>query len=162
MTPWWKRPEPLDREIVEQVEPVEIPVINEVKRRLAKGDVLGAIRHGFPVAADDLSRAYNIPLLPGHTYEEFLRRIRGHKELGHLPEHYRRFYQLYAPIRYGPPGTSAPDGSPTALIDLLKAIYAERPMWQLYIAPRDSPREDEEEGPTGTTEPSDGQGAMAP
>jgi hypothetical protein len=143
LTPFWKKPEAPEREILEQVEPVEIPVINEAKRRLAKGDLSGAILHAYPVTTDDLSRAYGIPFLPGHTYEELLRKIRGHKELGHLPEYYRRFYQMYAPLRYGGKGAPEFHGSPEIVIDLLKAIYAERPMWELYIEPKNRPEPEE-------------------
>ncbi|MCI4349149.1 MAG: hypothetical protein L3J93_02880 [Thermoplasmata archaeon] len=139
MTPWWKKPDTVEPEIVEQVEPVEIPVITEVKRQLAQSDFRSAILHAYPVVANDLSRAFAIPFPHGTTHEEFLRASRT-KKTGHLPEFLQRLYRLYAPIRYGPPG--APE-SPASLTELLKSIYAQPPMWRLHLAPREAPPAEE-------------------
>lgn len=135
MTSWWRRPPPEPPSVIEHVEAVEIPVITEVKRRLAKGDYEGALLYAYPIAAEDLSKAFRAPFPPGMTHEEFLASTSGH-ELGHLPEFFRRFYDLYAPVRYGPPGHTA---APAALSGLLKSIYAQRPMWKLYLQPKHLP-----------------------
>ncbi|MGI0129161.1 MAG: hypothetical protein ACREEC_03275, partial [Thermoplasmata archaeon] len=123
MSPWWRKPEPVSREIVEQITAVEIPVITEVNRRLAKGDYDGAIRYAYPRATEDLARALQVSFPSGMTHEEFLRTISTSK-IGHLPEFFQRFYGLYAPLRYGPPGARE---EPAALVSLLKSIYAPRP-----------------------------------
>jgi hypothetical protein len=143
MTSWWRKPEAVGPEIVEQVEPVEIPVITEVKRQLAQSDFRAAILHAYPVVASDLARAYSLPFPHGMTHEEFLRSSRT-KKTGHLPEFLQRLYRLYAPIRYGPPG--APE-SPASLTELLKSIYGQPPMWRLYLAPRDLPPPEEPSAP---------------
>jgi hypothetical protein len=133
MNPWWRKPQPVSREIVEQITAVEIPVITEVNRRLAKGDYGGAIRFAYPKAAEDLARAFQVSFPLGMTHEEFLRAAALPK-MGHLPEFFQRFYDLYAPLRYGPPGARE---EPATLVSLLKSIYAPRPMWQLYLQPKD-------------------------
>jgi hypothetical protein len=133
MNPWWRRPQPVSREIVEQITAVEIPVITEVNRRLAKGDYAGAMRHAYPRAAEDLARAFQVSFPPGMTHEEFLR-TGTVSQMGHLPEFFQRFYKLYAPLRYGPAGARE---EPATLVSLLKSIYAPRPMWQLYLQPKD-------------------------
>ncbi|HEV2166683.1 MAG TPA: hypothetical protein VGS23_06910 [Thermoplasmata archaeon] len=133
MNPWWRKPQPVNTEIVEQITAVEIPVISEVNRRLAKGDYEGAIRIAYPKAARDLARAFRVPFPAGMTHEEFLR-TQTTEAMGHLPEFFQRFYELYAPLRYGPPGAWQ---DPAALVTILKSIYAPRPMWQLYLQPKD-------------------------
>ena len=133
MSSWWKKPQPVSTEIVEQITAVEIPVITEVNRRIAKGDYDGAIRFAYPKAAEDLARAFRVAFPPGMTHEEFLR-TQTTSAMGHLPEFFLRFYELYAPLRYGPPGAWQ---DPAALVTILKSIYAPRPMWQLYLQPKD-------------------------
>jgi len=153
MSRWFRKPEAPPPEIVEQVEPVEIPVIIEVARRLEHGDPRGAVRYAFPRAIHDCSKAYQMPFPPSWTNEEFLRSLK-EETMGHLPEFLKLFYQLYSPVRYGPPGTPVqyglprgpepprilpPTELPEALSGLLKGIYAEPPMWRLYIAPKIPP-----------------------
>jgi hypothetical protein len=133
MTPWWKKPEPVEPEVVEHIEAVEIPVITEVKRRFAKGDYAAALLEAYPKAANDLSRGFRIPFPAGMTHEEFLR-TKVTPEMGHLPEFFRRFYDLYAPLRYGPPGKFE---TPKELPGILESIYAHKAMWRLYLQPKD-------------------------
>ncbi len=129
MSPWWKKPDPVEPTVVEQIEAIEVPIITEVKARLAKGDYAGALRVSYPVAANDLAKAFQKTFPPGMTHEEFLR-TRTTKEMGHLPEFFRRFYGLYAPLRYGPPGPVHDTG---ALTGILESIYANKAMWYLYL-----------------------------
>jgi hypothetical protein len=133
MSPWWKKPEPVAPEVVEQIEAVEIPVITEVKRRFAKGDYAAALLEAYPKAANDLSRGFKIPFPAGMTHEEFLR-TKTTPEMGHLPEFFHRFYALYAPLRYGPPGKFE---TPKELPGILESIYAHRAMWRLYLQPKE-------------------------
>ncbi|HEV2520350.1 MAG TPA: hypothetical protein VGX00_07015 [Thermoplasmata archaeon] len=145
MSPWWRKPQPVSTEIVEQITAVEIPVITEVNRRLAKKDYASAIRIAYPRASLDLARAFHVGFPPGMTHEEFLR-TRMTPEMGHLPEFFQRFYELYAPLRYGPPGAWE---DPAALVSILKSIYAPRPMWQLYLQPKDPETVAEPAAPAG-------------
>jgi hypothetical protein len=152
MNPWWRKPQPVTTEIVEQITAVEIPVITEVNRRLAKGDYSGAIRFAYPKASEDLARAFRIPFPAGMTHEEFLR-TRTTTEMGHLPEFFERFYDLYSPLRYGPPGARE---DPAQLVSLLKSIYAPRPMWQLYLQPKNPDRPRSRPSPPRADSPPEG------
>ena len=172
MSRWFSKPEAPPPEIVEQVEPLEIPVIIEANRRLGRGDYLGAVRGSYPQVANDLAKAFNTPFPTYWTHEEFLRSL-DEKTMGHLPEFLRLFYQIYAPVRYGPPGTPiryglmahgpdtgrvlAPAEVPKTLMELLKSIYSQPPMWRLYISLK-VPREGgaSPEGGNGTDGPSGG------
>jgi hypothetical protein len=148
MSRWFSKPEPPPPEVVEQVEPLEIPVIIEVNRRLGRGDWRGAVRWSYPLVAADLAKAFNVPFPSYWTHEEFLRSL-NEKTMGHLPEFLRKYYQIYAPVRYGAPGTPIRYGAthgadaarilgasevPDELMDLLKSIYAQAEMWRLYIS----------------------------
>ncbi len=170
MASWWKKPEPPQTEVVEQIEAIEVPVVTEVKRRLAKGEVVDAIRYSYPKAAEDLARAFKQPFPPGMTHEEFLRRG-SRSEMGHLPEFFRRFYEWYSPLRYGPTATTDVDSE--ALLGMLGSIYTHRAMWYLYLqsteegvvtvksrttvrpapGPEAPPTPDDEGGPSPPAEP---------
>ena len=104
MTRWFAKSEPLPPEVVEKVEPLEIPVIIEVNRRLERGDYRAAVRLSYPVVASDCAKAFRIPFPPYWTHEEFLRSLETEKVGTLLPEFLGLFYQVYSPIRYGPPG----------------------------------------------------------
>ncbi|HUI38965.1 MAG TPA: DUF4129 domain-containing protein [Thermoplasmata archaeon] len=160
MSPWWKRPEAAPPEILEQVEPVEVPLLTEVKRMLAEGDFRGAILHAYPIVSGDLSKAFGVPFPKGMTHEEFLRRASA-KQKGLLPQYLHRLYELYAPVRYG--STEASE-SPATLTELLKSIYAQRAMWRLYIEPRHPPEEPPEGAPAvePSPEPMDESTSEAP
>jgi hypothetical protein len=169
MSRWFRKPEAPSPEIVEQVEPLEIPVIIEVNRRLGRGDYIGAVRMSYPQVAGDLAKAFNTPFPRYWTHEEFLRSL-DDKTMGHLPEFLRLFYQVYAPIRYGPPGTPiryglmthgpeagrilAPTEVPKVLAELLKSIYAQPPMWRLYVSLKQPP-EDGGDAPPAPAGPAD-------
>ncbi len=136
MNPWWRKPPPVSPEIVEQITAVEIPVITEVNRLLAKREYAAAMRVAYPAAASDLARAFRVSFPTGMTHEEFLR-TRTTPAMRHLPEFLERLYELYAPLRYGPPGARE---DPEALVSILKSLYAARPMWRLFLQPKDGER----------------------
>ena len=71
MSPWWRKEEPAPPSVLEQVEPVEIPLMTEVKRRLAESDFRGAILEAYPAVIADFSKAFSLPFPPGMTHEEF-------------------------------------------------------------------------------------------
>jgi hypothetical protein len=135
MSGFLRRRKPEPPVVVDRVEPVEVPVLTEVKRRIAQGDVAGAVRYAYPKVVEDLARAYRIPASPDRTHEEILSSA-AIPETGHLPEFVRRLYGLYQPLRYEGP-VPALDGE--ALFELVQSIYSARPMWQLYLEPRAAP-----------------------
>lgn len=129
MARWFTRAPAPPPEIIERVEAVEIPVITETKRRLARGEYEEALRAAYAQVVADVQRAYAARFPPGWTHDELIERgLDG--RMGHLPEFLRRLTDLYVPVRYGP--APAPE-DPEQLTGLLVSIYAQRPMWQLYL-----------------------------
>jgi Domain of unknown function (DUF4129) len=121
-------------EVIERVEPIEVPILTETKRRLGHGDYDGALRAAYAQVVDDLQRAYGSEFPPGWTSGEIL--DRGPSEAwGHLPDFVRRLTDLYTPLRFG---AAAPPRDPDGLVALLQSIYAARPMWHLYAERRDA------------------------
>ena len=144
MTHWWqRREEAAPPTIVERVVPVEIPVLTETKRRLARGDYENALRLAYACVVDDLQRAYGRPFPPGWTHGEIVERG-GDENWGHLPDFVRRLTDLYTPLRFG---GDAQVRQPELLLELLQSIYAARPMWRLYLEPRTDPTPETPERP---------------
>ncbi|MCI4336322.1 MAG: hypothetical protein L3K17_03880 [Thermoplasmata archaeon] len=142
MAKWFSRAPDTPPEIVERVEPVEIPVITETKRRLGRDEYDAALAGAFRQVIDDLQRAYGLTFPAGWSQYEILDKGLAEPKLGHLPEFIRRLTDLYIPMRFGPPPWAR---DPDQLSGLLRSIYAQRPMWALYIeskreGPRASPR----------------------
>ncbi|HTT35417.1 MAG TPA: DUF4129 domain-containing protein [Thermoplasmata archaeon] len=115
--------------VIERVEPVEIPVLTETKRRLQRGEYDEAIRFACLQVVADLERAFGRPFPPGWTLSEVVERGRT-DAMGHLPEFLERLAALYGPLRFGAP---SPRRDPDALLALLQSIYAAGPMWRLYL-----------------------------
>jgi hypothetical protein len=132
MARWFSRAPATPPEIVERVEAVEIPIITETKRRLARGEYDEALRGAYAQVVADVQRAYGARFPPGWTHDELIERGLDAR-MGHLPEFLRRLTDLYVPLRYGPAPVSR---DPEQLTGLLVSIYAPRPMWQLYLEPR--------------------------
>jgi hypothetical protein len=126
---------PVETEIVASVEAVEIPVIIEAKRRVARGEYRAAILEAFPTAVKDLERALPQPFPPGWTIEEILARgiPAKHRRLG---EYLAELHGMYAPLRFG--GATGPV-NPTRIVDLLQGFYSDRLLWQLYLQPKQPP-----------------------
>lgn len=113
---------------VQGVAPVEVPVITETRRRIGRGDYTGAIRYAFPSALRDAERAYGLHFPPELTNGEIL--AGGFPaERAEVAELFGQLYRLYEPARYGDARTTDPE----TFLGLLKSIYADRPMWSLYI-----------------------------
>ncbi len=119
--------------VIERIEPVEIPILTETKRLVARGEYDRALREAYAQVITDVQRAYGQPFAPGWTTGEIL--ARGTTEpMGHLREFLARLTELYAPLRFHPEGA---DRRPEELLEVLRSIYAARPMWRLYLEPRD-------------------------
>ena len=132
MARWFSRAPAPPPEIIERVEAVEIPIITETKRRIARGEYEEALRAAYAQVVADVQRAYSARFPPGWTHDELIERgLDG--RMGHLPEFLRRLTDLYVPVRYGP-GPVRNDSE--RLSGLLVSIYAQRPMWQLYLEPK--------------------------
>ena len=131
------RPNGKDRpvEVVERVEPVEIPIITETKRRLARGEYAPALQAAYGQVVADLQKAFGRPFPAGWTNQEILDRGAG-ESWGHVPDFFRRLTDLYTPLRFGAP---APATEPETLLSLLQSIYAAPPMWRLYLQPKHIP-----------------------
>jgi hypothetical protein len=122
------------------------PLITEVRHDLVVGAYDEAVRRAYLGALDDARRAYSLNFPSGWTHPEIL--AHGFPAAtGDLSDSFRRLYDLYRPIRYGPPQSHR---TPEPVIELLQEIYGRVPMWQLYRDPK--PR---------TDGPSDGSGADA-
>ncbi|HEV2230875.1 MAG TPA: DUF4129 domain-containing protein [Thermoplasmata archaeon] len=132
MARWFSRAPATPPEVIERVEAVEIPIITETKRRLARGEYEDALRAAYSQVVADIQRAYGAQFPPGWTHDELIERgLDG--RTGHLPEFLRRLTDLYVPVRFG----SVPVPKDLdQLSGLLVSIYAQRPMWQLYLQPR--------------------------
>src|SRR5215469_2071723 len=126
MARWFSRPPEPSPEVVERVEPVEIPVISEVARRLARDEFEGAVAVAYRQVIEDLQRAYGLTFPPGWTQYEVVEKGLADPRLGHLPEFIRRLTDLYVPTRFSDPPRSR-DGE--QLGALLRSIYSRRPMW---------------------------------
>lgn len=140
----WRSKEPERApEVIERVEPIEIPIITETKRLLARGEYDGALRGAYARVLEDVQRAFSVPFPPGWTTGDILGRGAG-PEMGHLPEFLERLTSLYTPLRFG---ASAPRRDPDELLALLQSIYASRPMWRLYLEPRPAAERDRSPAP---------------
>jgi hypothetical protein len=111
------------------IRPVEVPVLTELKRRLARDDVTSALEFAYPKVVEDLQRAYRTEFPPGFSHQDIVER-------GFTPAmrpyqvFFDRLYALYAPIRYG---GRAPPGSGDEVLELLQSLYSPEPMWALYV-----------------------------
>lgn len=156
MARWLSKEPERPVEVIERIEPVEIPIITETKRRLARGEYAPALQGAYDQVLLDLQRAYGQRFPPGWTNGEIL--DRGSAESwGHLPDFLRRLTDLYMPFRFG---GQAPSGDPETLLGLLQSIYAARPMWRLYVEPRqERPTSVGADAPSATGPPATARGS---
>jgi hypothetical protein len=139
-----RRPEKVDPVILERIRPVEVPVLTEVKRRLGREDVAGALRYAYPKVVEDLARAYQVTIPPGFSHEEIV--ARGFTEpMRPLLDFFEKLYRLYSPVRYGE--RPAP-GAPQEVLELLQSLYGAEPMWRLYVTEAVRPPPRAESSPT--------------
>lgn len=119
-----------DDGVVERVRTIELPIETEVKRRVLRGDVAGALRYAYPLVLEDLQKAYDVSFPPEWTHEEILRRGLP-PGAGPVDELLPRLYRLYAEARYGDGAALTAEDGREAL-ELLRSLYAVAPMWRLY------------------------------
>ncbi|HYK92605.1 MAG TPA: DUF4129 domain-containing protein [Thermoplasmata archaeon] len=132
MTRWFSKEPEKPVEVVERLIPVEIPILTETKRRLARQEYEEALRSAYGQVVGDLQRAFGTPFPTGWTNREILERGRV-EGWEHLPDFLQRLTDLYTPMRFG----GRPESSdPELLLGLLQSIYAARPMWRLYVQDR--------------------------
>ncbi len=150
-----KKAEPV---VVQTIRSVEIPTITMLKNQLATGDTPTALSLAFRAVVRDMERAFGLSIPAGWTDREIVTRwgavgtmtlsVTGSYVPGELRDVVRRFYAVYEPVRFGPPGTPL-RGDPVAI---LQSIYAYRPMWGLYLghlAPQDPSAEGQSPGTAG-------------
>jgi metal-sulfur cluster biosynthetic enzyme len=118
-----------DHVYVETVRPVEIPVITTVKQCLVRGVYGEAVRYGYQAAMYDLQRAYRTVFPPTWTNKDILEKgFRGRK--GYLPQLFAQLYELYEPVRFGPPSEWKMHYGD--VVGILQSIYADEALWRLY------------------------------
>jgi hypothetical protein len=125
----FRRPDPTPPVILDRIRPVEVPVLTEVKRRLGRDDVAGALLYAYPKVVDDLGRAYDVAFPEGYSHEEILTR-RFNEAMAPMAEFFDRLYRLYAPVRFG---GRAPPGTADVVLELVQSLYSPEPMWRLYV-----------------------------
>jgi hypothetical protein len=103
------------------------PVVGEVERLLKEGKVAEALIRGYLTAEADVRQAFGLQLPRQWTHREFLREhLR--PDMGYVAVLLPRLYALYEPARYG----SSRPISADAVRDLVRAIYNEGPVYNLY------------------------------
>lgn len=129
--------------VVETMAPVEVPVLTEVKRQFARGEIAYGIRFGYVRALEDAARAYGLVFSLDQTNWEVLRSTMGsNPRLAGQLELFERAYRLYEPVRYG---GAVPAAEP--FVALLTSLYAAPEMHRLYASVRYS------EAPTAAAAP---------
>ena len=79
-----------------------LPLSVRIEDRLAAGRYVEAVTLAFTTTLDEALKAYELTPTEGHTYLEAIRLLEenGSPEVAGL---LRRLYDLYRPLRYGPP-----------------------------------------------------------
>ncbi len=121
--------------VVQTMAPIEVPVITEVKRRIARGEVAYAIQFGFLKALEDAQTALRLSFPPSLTYREIVESVVMPAMAGGPAEFYQRLYRFYEPVRYG---KIVPENLDEFLA-ILTSIYAFQPLLYLYAAQASSP-----------------------
>lgn len=125
----FRRSEPPPVVVVDRIRPVEVPILTEVKRRLGRNDVAGALLYAYPKIVEDLGRAYGVDFPEGFSHEEILTK-RFNAEMAPMAEFFDRLYRLYAPVRFGRHPTPH---SADIVLELVQSLYSPEPMWRLYV-----------------------------
>ncbi len=111
------------------------PILAEVDQLVAQGKTAEAVLLAYPTVVEDVRRSFGLRLPRQWTHREFLReQLRA--DMGYVTQLLPRLYALYEPVRYGPHR----DVPAPLLRDLLRAIYAEAPMYNLYRYSTGAPR----------------------
>ena len=136
--PWFQRKK-VEPAVVQTVQSVEIQTITALKSQMASGATAVAMGNAFRAVVRDIERAFGLSIPAGWTDREIVTQwgaVRtsalarsGNYVPADLREVVRRFYAIYEPVRFGPPGSPL-RGDPVAL---LQSIYTFPPMWRLYV-----------------------------
>ncbi|MDE1820184.1 MAG: hypothetical protein KGJ23_07425 [Euryarchaeota archaeon] len=113
--------------MMETVRPIEIPVIAQVKRRLAEGQFAEAVTLAYHTAVLDLQRAYRTQFPAHWTHLDVVQWTR-RNNLGIVADCISKLYQSYEPVRYG----RASDVQRADIVSPLTSLYAQSPLWRLY------------------------------
>lgn len=115
--------------------PVTIPILAATQEKLAQGQYAAAVAAAYHRVVLDLQKAYGLSLPAQWTHREFLSEYL-RDDMGEVTVLVERLYRLYEPVRYG----SSADWSTGDVLGLLRAIYAEPAMRDLYrrLAPTPS------------------------
>ncbi|MGI0055337.1 MAG: hypothetical protein ACREB9_05275 [Thermoplasmata archaeon] len=137
MPPFWKewfRRTTDGPVLLEQIVPLEVPVLTEVKRLLTRGERARAIRYGYLKAIEDCAYAFRVRFPTDATHVEFLATAMGPgTPLWGQREIYERAYRMYETVRYGGFVTESDD-----FVAALTSIYAPPPMFCLYASTKSS------------------------
>jgi hypothetical protein len=116
----------------------QLPLIREVQRWSAEGSYREAVSLAYTTAVREAELALRLTPAPGLTHPERLQQIldAGHVELARS---LYRLYEIYRPIRYGPPAWGTTTAAVEDVIDLLQDVYGQGPMWHQVMGPARSP-----------------------
>lgn len=105
-----------------------LPLIREVRRWAYAGSYRQAVLLAYPTALRDADRGLRLPSAPGLTHPECLQRIEQAGE-GRLAGSLTKLYELYRPVRYGPPSWETTSANVDDVVDILQDIYGHAAMW---------------------------------
>jgi len=126
-----------------------IPVLDNAQALLLKGEYGRAVSDSYHRVVLDLQKAYGLTLPAQWTHREFLSDFL-REDMGVVTTRVAGLYRLYEPVRYG----RESDWARGDLMDLLRQIYEESSMRNLYLG-RPGP-------PTRTKPPGDDPPPAAP
>jgi hypothetical protein len=104
-----------------------IPLLVDTERKLGQGQYGPAVLAAYHRVVLDLQKAYGLRLPAQWTHREFLSTYL-RPDMGILTDRVARLYRIYEPIRYG----READWVRGDLLELLRQIYSEPPLKDLY------------------------------
>jgi hypothetical protein len=78
-----------------------LPVLETLRWDLQQNGYDAAVLRAYPAAVRDMQQTFGLQFSPGWTDEELMRR--GFPGLDRIARRLRSVYEVYAPIRFGPP-----------------------------------------------------------
>lgn len=134
MGKFWKRLFGSDTGPLQLDEPpayVDVGVVNEASRRIARGDVVDGIAFGFAMAVQDVAAAHSVQIPPGLTYGEILSESFPRRMPPSMLDHLQRMYALYEPLRFGP-RVPVREVATREFVGELRALYASPQLQRMY------------------------------
>jgi hypothetical protein len=105
------------------------PPVTNAEAAVASGEYARAVKEAYHRVVLDIQKAFSLALPAQWTHRQFLSDFM-REDMGILTPYVARLYAVYEPVRYGAPG----DWSPDDPLPLVRRIYAEPPMRDLYRA----------------------------